>query len=357
MRGVALLIDILRNPVRLQALDHRQWDVLLRQAREEKLLAHLGRLIDEQAIQGTCPARAIDIIANDHAYLEHQRTLVRLEVRELHQALGAHGIPMVLLKGAAYLGAGMALARYRHLSDVDILLPEGRLEEAERVLSEAGWTTKGLDEYDDHYYRAWMHELPPMTHRHRAMEVDIHHRLLPKTSRLQPDPRPLLQDSLAVTDDNCLRLPCPADMLLHSACHLYYDSDFHHKLRDLLDLHQLSSEFAGQPEFWNDLLPRAERLQLTLPLYYALTGCRTTLGTDIPDAVVERLASAVRPGPVNGLTAWLARRVLTPVHPDRRQPVLAPWLLYLRSHWLRMPPGLLTRHLLRKSLRRMGIGD
>ena len=36
----------------------------------------------------------------------------------------------------------------------------------------------------------------------------------------------------------------------------------------------------------------------------------------------------------------------------RRRAGLARWLLYVRSHWLRMPPLLLARHLLRKSLRR-----
>jgi hypothetical protein len=31
------------------------------------------------------------------------------------------------------------------------------------------------------------------------------------------------------------------------------------------------------------------------------------------------------------------------------------WLLYARSHWLRMPPHLLVPHLLRKSLRRTSL--
>jgi len=30
---------------------------------------------------------------------------------------------------------------------------------------------------------------------------------------------------------------------------------------------------------------------------------------------------------------------------------MAVWLLFVRSHWLRMPPGLLAAHLLRKAFR------
>ena len=44
----------------------------------------------------------------------------------------------------------------------------------------------------------------------------------------------------------------------------------------------------------------------------------------------------------------LVPRALDPAHPDH--PVsagsrLARWLLYVRSHWIRMPPALLARHL------------
>jgi hypothetical protein len=47
----------------------------------------------------------------------------------------------------------------------------------------------------------------------------------------------------------------------------------------------------------------------------------------------------------------LVPRVLEPRYPTRRPARLSAWLLFLRSHWLRMPPGLLAAHLLRKGLR------
>ena len=53
----------------------------------------------------------------------------------------------------------------------------------------------------------------------------------------------------------------------------------------------------------------------------------------------------------------LMDNVLIPTHPDKsnRAAAMAGWLLYLRSHWLRMPPLLLMRHLWIKS-RRKGPG-
>ena len=58
-------------------------------------------------------------------------------------------------------------------------------------------------------------------------------------------------------------------------------------------------------------------------------------------------------GPIDGLMSVLVTRVAaargrrTPTHALRN------WLLYVRSHWLRMPPHLLLPHLLRKSMRRL----
>jgi hypothetical protein len=50
----------------------------------------------------------------------------------------------------------------------------------------------------------------------------------------------------------------------------------------------------------------------------------------------------------------LVGRALTPEHPDHPTKVtaLARWLLYVRSHYLRMPLQLLIPHLLRKGFRK-----
>jgi hypothetical protein len=46
----------------------------------------------------------------------------------------------------------------------------------------------------------------------------------------------------------------------------------------------------------------------------------------------------------------LAPRALMPDHPDKanRLNKAARWCLYIRSHWIRMPPLMLAKHLLVK---------
>ena len=56
---------------------------------------------------------------------------------------------------------------------------------------------------------------------------------------------------------------------------------------------------------------------------------------------------------VDLVASWMLRRALLPDHPScsTTDVSLARWMAFVRSHWLRMPPGLLAIHLLHKALR------
>ena len=78
----------------------------------------------------------------------------------------------------------------------------------------------------------------------------------------------------------------------------------------------------------------------------------TPLGEDLehrPYTVLFELNA-----PVLALVGRLVTRALEPQHPVGREPVVSQWFLYVRSDWLRMPPGLLRGHLSRKAWRQMG---
>jgi hypothetical protein len=198
-----------------------------------------------------------------------------------------------------------------------------------------------------------MHEIPPLKHPERGIEVDIHHALLPLTARVRPDPQLLLEASLPI-GDGPLRVLAPADMVLHSAAHLFYDGEIKGGLRDLIDLQQMLAHFGKQAGFWRALPQRAERLELTRPLYYALRYCQRLLGSEVPANVVEQVERlGAPPPPVRQLMDFLVEQVLRPRLPDERGTPVSAWLLYVRSHWLRMPPWLLAQHLSRKAWRRL----
>jgi hypothetical protein len=270
----------------------------------------------------------------------------------LRQALATLPVDVIVLKGCAYLLSELPFAKSRLLSDVDIMVEKSALESVEQLLIDQNWQSEKVDEYDQHYYRQWMHEIPPLRHVLRTMEVDIHHTIIPPTSRLKPDPSLLFLDAVAIQGE-VFKVLAPCDMVLHSAVHLFYDSDLGNKLRDLIDLDQLLRHFyALYPNFLSDLLARAAVLGLQRPLYYALRYSQRFLHTPISNDCCQAIDAIAPPLFIRWLMDILTPKALLPEIPDRHSRIVstARWLLYVRSHYLRMPLRLLLPHLLRKSL-------
>jgi hypothetical protein len=191
-----------------------------------------------------------------------------------------------------------------------------------------------------------------MEHIRRRTVIDVHHAILPETAGARPDPDSLRACAVAAGDEPGLSVLAPADMVLHSAVHLFSDGEFHHGLRDLLDIHRLLVHFGATPGFWDALAPRARALQLERPLFYALRYSARLLGTPVP-APVFAAAAAGRPNRLLlALMDQLFGRALLPAHPSCADAMsgVAGVLLYIRGNWLRMPPLLLARHLLRKAV-------
>jgi hypothetical protein len=348
----ALLLQVLGAPGSVTAFTPRAWDLLLRQGRRADLLARLEVRLAEHGVLDAAPSRVRDHFWAASAVVAQVHRLVRWEVGRLRRGLAGLGVPIVLLKGAAYLMADLPVARGRLFSDVDVLVPREALDAVERQLLAGGWHFAHLDAYDERYYRVWMHELPPLVHRERQIAVDVHHAILPPTGRLRPDSSLLLAASRALPDAP-LRVLAPSDMVLHAAAHMFQDGDLHGELRDLVDLDAMLRDFAADPAFWPGLVPRARALGLGRPLFYALRYARRLLATPVPrDAYADARAEA--PAAVAALMDALVERALVPhLHAQAPWTTRASrWLLYARSHWLRMPPLLLARHLLHKALTR-----
>jgi hypothetical protein len=348
-----LLLDVLIDPGFGKRLKAGEWDLLLRMARRTRLLGRLAVVMDEMDLTQQLPARVLDHFAAARVFVNWRQRAARWEINRILAALQGSEVPLVLLKGSAYILAGLPPARGRLLSDVDLLVPAASLESIEQTLLGSGWEGVKLEQYDQRYYRTWMHELPPLRHPERGFEVDIHHTISPLTSRLNPDPEKLFRDSIPLEDPR-LRVLQPVDMVLHSAVHLFYDGEFINGLRDLVDLADLFGYFGTRAGFWGELVQRAREQDLQRPLFYAMRYAQRLLEADIPDAAMADIVAGAPPRLVLHLMDRLIEWVMVPDHPDfpQRRTAVAQWLLYVRSHWLRMPPGLLLQHLALKQLMR-----
>jgi hypothetical protein len=346
-----LLIEVLRDPARMAGLPLAGWELLLRQALAANLTASLYCLADDQGLLDAVPAQPRRHLEWAGVLMRRHGDGVRWEVARIGAALSAIDAPLILLKGAAYVMADLPAAQGRLFSDIDILLPKSCIPEAESALMLGGWMSHHHDEYDQRYYRVWMHEIPPMQHVQRGSVIDVHHAILPLTAAAKPDPDKLRAAARTLPGETRVKVLAPADMVLHSATHLFYDGEFDKGLRDLLDLHRLLGQFGAEAGFWDALPGRAAELGLERPLFYALRYAARLLGTPVPPAVTAALAPA-GPGPaLLALMDGLFLRALLPLHAscDGRLTGLAHSLLYIRGNWLRMPPLMLARHLFHKA--------
>ena len=117
-------------------------------------------------------------------------------------------------------------------------------------------------------------------------------------------------------------------MLCHAAAHLFADCDLAGCLRNLLYIHCLVEEFGTE-----GLEERALHHGLHAAMARALRLTHQLYGTSVPELFRcsgDRL---------------YRRRLLARDGWGRPSRKLTRFAFYLRSHWLRMPPAMLARHL------------
>jgi len=323
-------------------------DLLLRVARRVRLLGRIAWQLEQNRQLGELPSIAQDHLTSALRMAAARKRLAEWEQNRLEWALiDDVDTPVVLMKGCAYLALALPNAPGRIFADVDLLVPKERLDDVETLLNETGWSAKEITPYDDNYYRRWSHELPPMVHHEREVEIDLHHSMLPTTARLKPDSCRLLQRARRI-EGSRFSVLCDEDITLHAMVHLFVDSDLSDRLRDLVDIAELLRTFQQQDEnFWTGLVRRADELGLRRPLYYSLRYANLLLGTELP-AEIRSVLKRWRPvWPISALMDAIVPQALYPGHPDHpsRRARVGRLLLFIRSHWIRMPPWLLFYHL------------
>jgi hypothetical protein len=317
-----ILAQALAHPSSVLAFDEAAWTSLLCIAHIERLLPTLAYRVDGLDV----PEAAKAVLHNARLHAELGRTRALWEIEMARRALAPLDIPVVLFKGSAFIAAGLAAGQGRLVGDLDILVPRDRLAEAEKAILEAGWEWLKSDDYDDHYYRTWMHELPPLIHRDRDAMIDVHHTILPLTARPKPDATAMVADSVLLK--NGLRILCPEDLVIHAAAHLLADGDLSGGLRNLWDIRCLVNEYP-----LDDLRQRAVRHGLLTETDRALRLVSHLFDGERVTRVDDRLYVAR----VKARDGW-----------GRETHKLLRFAFYLRSHLIRMPLPMLIRHLFTK---------
>ncbi len=332
---------------------------MVRLARRLRLLSRLAAQLEGAGLLDQVPKEVRRHLIGEQRVSAWRVQAVTWGLSRVETALANTHYPKVLLKGAAYLGQNLPIAAGRLPSDLDILVPHDALADALARLEGDGWSAGEVDEHDQRYYREWSHEVPPMTHPLHRVELDLHHNILPPVARTHVDASLLLarlQPSLWPT----WQVLHPIDQVLHSAAHLFLDSELQDRVRDLVDLDGLMRHFGADPTFWQEMPARAAQLGLSEPLALGAHFTTRWLGTPIP---TETLAAIAAQGPSAARRAWLLpvlESVLNPTEPVAKPSLrqnAAALVLLARYHRQRLPLRVLLPHLWNKFQRRHRRGD
>ncbi len=321
--SAALLVQALRDPASVAALDAAGWNALIAASRAERLIGTLAMRVDG----GGLPDAVRPILADARRDAEREARQALWEADRASLALADFDGPVVLMKGTAYVAAGLRAGEGRFIGDLDILVPRAGIDDVEQRLIAAGWEWVKEDPYDDAYYRQWMHELPPLIHRDRDRMIDVHHTILPLTAKPKPDADAMLADAVPITER--LYMLSAEDRVCHAVAHLLADGDLAGGLRNLWDIYCLLADADTAK-----LAARAERHGIAAHVRQARRLAHALYGTGRGRAGMwDRL---------------VLRRLLARDGWGRETRKLLRFGFYLRSHWLRMPPLMLARHLLTK---------
>lgn len=347
--NVRQLLDIaLRNPDAVAGMTAADLDLTLRVTRRVRLLGRLAADLQRAGLIESLPQVVKDQMTSAMVLANSRARLALWELDRIAWALSDHSnTNPIVMKGCAYLLLEMPNARGRIFADVDLMLPEAELENVEARLNRCGWHSRDLSPYDQNYYRNWTHELPPLVHVEREVEIDLHHNILPSTARLKPAAEALLLAAKPLPNSG-YRVLADEDIVLHAMTHLMFGDDLVEKLRELVDIDDLLRKFAETDDtFWQRLTVRAGKLDLRRPAYYSLRYVRKFLDCPVPDSTIDAIKGWAPPAPVVWLMDRLVPRALYPAHPDYPSQVTEFYrlLLFVRSHWIRMPPWLLAYHL------------
>lgn len=281
-----------------------QWERFIEAASNESLLPAIYGLLHKRGLLTYLPAEIVEFFfAARELNRERNRDIFeRIEV--VASALNQIGIEPLLLKGAAYLLAGVyADTADRFLVDIDFLVPKGDIPAALEVLVRHGYSFEQVDPID----HATNHTYAVLS-RSDSMTIDLHQTVgLGASSDVLPAADILERSQVIVLENARVRIPAPVDLvthhILHSQVHELYRDRIWTPLRSLYDLALLERRFRTDVD-WQTIVQRFRRKRLSGSLILYVKLAQRTVRFPPPFRFKE--------GPVLMLRWWhrqLLRRV------------------------------------------------
>jgi hypothetical protein len=276
------------------------WEEVIRIAADETILPPVSARLEELGIRDALPRDVSEFFVAYTALNAERNQRILHQIEEVASLLNRAGIEPVVLKGPSYLLTKVyENPAHRFILDIDLYVPETRIEDAFSILNGLGYSAGDPDPI------AWAaHHLPALVHPDK-IRVELHHSLgSGRCHGLLPPDEIFARSRRFQLGASTVRIPHPSDLMTHLIVH----SQIHHggdqrmwpPLRVQYDLVLLNRRFAREID-WMEIQDRFRRHRFLTVLQLHLLQVAT--GFESPPPFPLKL------GPL-GRLRWYRRRIL-----------------------------------------------
>lgn len=271
---------------RLASLTDAEWVSLVELAREQGVKSLLHDRLASRGIDALVPDRIRAGLATTFRHIAARNLLILHGAGRAAAALQAHGIPVIVLKGAFLATEVYRNPAGRSMVDVDLLVPVEHVGSASKILQAEGYEPQApIALGDPAAAYPQQHHLPRFMKPGHA-GIELHWRLAPNphcdVPGLWQRGRPARVggvDTLAL---------CAEDLLLHLCGHATYNHVIEMGLRPSCDIAETIRRFGDRLD-WSALVARAAEWRWSRGVYLSLRLARDLVGAAVPDAVLLAL--------------------------------------------------------------------
>lgn len=301
--------------IRTTGCEILDWDQTREQAVGLGLAPLLFASLSDPRLRDLCPEPFYSMLARASCLAAYVSLHRGNELGRILDQLGTSGIEPVLLKGSALVCTVYKNPALRTMNDLDLLIREQEIPSAVAALETIGYQPfyrPSMANPGDRarFYGRHLHTTPLISPRGKVI-VELHRHIVTMNREVAYDVERIRNRARYVSfGERQVRVPSPADLVLHTCLHLSYADRFVGKLRDLIDLHETVT-LHGREIDWGAILAEIPSDAAARCIYSCLDLARRLYGTPVPADFLYEMRRASRLGFFGSrLLRSLARTVL-----------------------------------------------
>lgn len=230
----------------INGFSEANWQEAVAEADAAALLPTWFAALRTRGLSAHVPEPLRDAMAASLLLNRERNAHLRAQAQDLSACLAGIDCPAVYLKGMGHILDGTYADRGARLtSDIDVLVPRARIEEAGRQMFAHGYRIEAAPEVRDLTVSRFNHHLAPMRREGELAGTELHYAFL--SHRAEPvEAADILAAAVRPDENSPVMVPCPthaaAIAVMHATLRPALMQGHHLKMRDILDFVAVSEK-------------------------------------------------------------------------------------------------------------------